>query len=470
FLMAITLSAFLLLFGLSMTLSSMSEFSMSTNLENKTKAMMTAEGGYNIWKSALRDMNLNDLLATSTSVPRYINYTEPAPSTSAYPYFIRNPLAPIEAMNVDFDNPPAPIGNRTVNGLLTSASGETLAGGGRYWAKITDNDDGDSDLTADVDGTVFLRVLAVEKSLGQISTYGGTVKNSVAIIEGMFKHDTTLDFSAPFTIYGPGADPAVDAKFKGDAFLFDGYDHSAMTLADLQSGTDTHTTGGDSAGIEVIFDNPPGDATVAKTSIYDKLKAEQKDNFIGNTSDYTGPGEPSLRDVTDSIRNDPNPDAQNIFDANYVMNFIEGAAALADITVSGGQIYSADLGSEADPKITYCEWSSCKLAENASGAGLLIVNGKLEIKRNFSYHGLVLVIGAEMKIPKDGNTNILGGLFLARLVPDGAGGYAYGVPKIEIDGTHKFYYSGNGIRLGYSLLPFKCLAWREIIPEIEPTN
>ncbi|MDA2931392.1 pilus assembly PilX N-terminal domain-containing protein, partial [Acidobacteria bacterium AH-259-O06] len=299
-------SMLLAVLGLSIAFSSMTELTMTTDLERKGKARMTAEAAYNISKSAVQF----NLLATSTSVPKYINYTEPTPGTDAYTYFSRNPLAPIEAMNIDFDNPPALIGNRTVTGLLTSASGNTLAGGGRYWAKITDNDDGDSDPTADVDGKVYLRVLGLEKSTpGQVSTYGGNLKNSVAIIEATVKQDMTFNADAPFTVYAPG----VDTDFNGNSFNFDAYDHKEWSTSDILAGH-THSSGTGSAGIDVVYDNPGGgDATPTMTSIYDSLSSNQKDNIIGPESDYPDPGEPSLRDNTANVRDDPNPDAQNIF-------------------------------------------------------------------------------------------------------------------------------------------------------------
>ncbi|MDA2928079.1 hypothetical protein MYX78_12790, partial [Acidobacteria bacterium AH-259-G07] len=252
-LMAVIVTAFLLLFGLSIAFSSMTEFSMSNELEKKKMAFMTADAGYNTFKDALRGMDISTILQSTTQVPQYINYSEPTSGTHAFTYFSRNPLATLEAMNVDFDNPPSPIGNRTVYGLLTPASGQMLPGGGRYWAKISDNDDGDgvdddgdgddqheddaADSTVDMDGIVYLRVMGIQSiGAGQISTYGGTVKNSVAILEAKLERDMTLDFSAPFSVYGPLVSPSKGKNlFAGNSFQLDGYDHPGATLWHLKN-------------------------------------------------------------------------------------------------------------------------------------------------------------------------------------------------------------------------------------------
>jgi len=203
-LIVLVMSVLLVVLGLSMTVSSMTEFSMSHELQNKKIASLTASGGFASVINSLEGETLDNLLSDATDVPKYFNYSVPTPSSDAEIYFNRNPIAPIEAMNIDFDNPPTQIGTRSVAGLLTSASGETLPSGGRYWAKLTDNDDGDSDFTTDQDGKVYLRVLAVSKiGAGQISTFGGTVKNTVSILEAALKLDGTFSVDAPLSFVAP---------------------------------------------------------------------------------------------------------------------------------------------------------------------------------------------------------------------------------------------------------------------------
>lgn len=470
------LSVLLALLGMSMIFDSMTEFSMSHELETQKKARVNAEAGYSAQKNALRMADLTALLQSTTLVPRYMNYPVPTPGTTADEYFQRNPIAPKQAMNIDFENPPSRMATLTVNGFLTPGEGISLGDGGRYWAKISDNDDGDGDPTSDVDGIVYLRALGIQRiGAGQISTYGGTVKNSVGIIEGVLKRDKTLEFNSTFTIYGPDALPSSGTNlFAGNAFEIDGYDHPTMTLADLLAGADVHTTDADgdglpddTAGIDAVFDDPGGgDGGTLRNTIDDDLTVGQANNIVGNQSDYGAT--PSLRDATEGVRNDPNPDARNLFDATYLMGFISKTAAVADLKLPDGTNYAGEnIGTDAAPQITYCE-GDCRLGGNASGAGILIVRGRLRFQAAFAYHGLILVVGEGDFDMSGSNVGILGGLFVAKTIDNGDGTWSYGTPSFTVAGNSNFYYQSSGIGMGFGLLPLKKITWREVFPELEP--
>ena len=469
-------SVLLALLGMSMIFDSMTEVSVTHELENQKRARVNAEVGYGAQRDALRSQDLTAVLQSTTSVPKYMNYPVPTADSTADDFFQRNPIAPMEAMNIDFENPPTRLTNRTVNGFLTPGEGVSLDGGGRYWAKISDNDDGDGDVTSDTDGIFYFRALGIQSiGAGQILTYGGTVKNSVSIIEAMLKRDQTLDLNSVFTVYGPDAVPSSGSNlFSGNSFDIDGYDHPTMTLADLEAGNDVHTTDADgdglpddTAGVDAVFDDPgAGDGAVLSNTINDDLNAAQEDNIAGNQSDYGGT--PSLRDATDRIRNDPNPDATKLFDATYMMGFISRTAAVADVRLADGTNYSGNnLGSDAAPQITYCE-GDCRLGGNASGAGILIVRGSLRFQAGFAYHGFILVVGEGDFNMSGSNVGILGGLFVAKTIDNGDGTWSYSTPSFTVAGNSNFYYQASGIGLGFGLLPMKKLTWREVFPEIEP--
>ncbi len=86
-------SVMLLLLGLSLTFTSMTDFSMSQELENKKRAVMVAEAGLNALKGTFRGVDISTKLALITPVPKYITYPEPNAGTDAAAYFNRNPLA-----------------------------------------------------------------------------------------------------------------------------------------------------------------------------------------------------------------------------------------------------------------------------------------------------------------------------------------------------------------------------------------
>ncbi len=418
---ALMVSMLLAVLALSMSSNIMTDFSMGRDLESQKRALQTADSGNSVLKNNLLGLDLSATLQATTVVPRYINYPEPTPGTDADNYFQRNPLAPLEAMNVDFENPPSSIGTRNATGFLTPANGVSMGSGARYFAKITDNDDGDGDLTTDVDGIILLRTMAVQRlGAGQMSTYGGTVKNSVSIIETMIEREKTFEFNASLTLYGPCAQPAQGGSlFSGNSFNVDGFDHPDMTLGDLSGGgPHSHVTGGDSAGINSVYDDPgDGDGEDLRDCIYDDLDANQMDNIDGDNSDYGG--DPSLQDGTQAIRDDPNPDATNLFDATYVMNFIDGISAFADTTIPDGSNYSADMGDDDNPEITWCP-GDCTINGTSSGAGMLLVQGRLVLSGNLDYRGLILVVG-DGRFDQPGNVDILGGIFVAKTIDNGDG-------------------------------------------------
>ena len=364
-------------------------------------------------------------------------------------------------MNVDFENLPTQIGTRTVNGLLTPAGGVALGTGGRYWAKTTDNDDGDSDLLADTDKTVYLKVVGIQKNPGgQVSSYGGNVQNSIAIIEATLKRDRAFALNGAFTFIGSDILPMAGANIlEGAAYDIDGYDHPAMTLADLIAGNHSHVTTGDSAGINAI--NDPNAATMVNTILNEP---PLPNTIIGNTAS------PSIEDATSDITSSSEVDADNILDATCVMNFIENlvSQSLVDITLADGENYSGDLGSDADPKITLAE-GDLRLGGRGSGAGLLIVQGRLDFVSNYDYRGLVLVVGDGEFDLGGGPVGILGAVFLANTIDNGDDTYSYGLPSFTIRGPGNFYYQESAIELANMLIPMKTIVWREITRAIEPS-
>jgi hypothetical protein len=187
---------------------------------------------------------------------------------------------------------------------------------------------------------------------------------------------------------------------------------------------------------------------------------------VGNQSDYGAT--PSLRDGTEGVRNDPNPDARNLFDATYLMGFISKTSAVADLKLPDGTNHAGEnIGTDAAPQITCCE-GDCRLGGNASGAGILIVRGRLRFQAAFAYHGLILVVG-EGDFDMSGlNAGILGGLFVAKTIDNGDGTWSYGTPSFTVAGNSNFYYQSSGIGMEFGLLPLKNITWREVFPELEP--
>ena len=450
-LFVVVCSTLFMLLGLSLTFSSMTEFRTSTDFEAREKALLIADGGFNLTQAIFRGNNLTTLLATITDVNQYLNFPVPTGATELG-YFNRNPLSPVEAMHIDYASPPAPIGTRTINGLLTPPNG-VIMGTGRYFARVTDNDDGDGDPLVDSDSVVILRVMGVHRgSAAEGSVYGTNIQNAIATIETTLRRDTTLNFDEAFTIYGPN----VDITYNGNSFDLDGRHHDLG--GNLISGTPK-------PGLGLMNHNPgAGNAAVSAASAFTMLAGMQMDNLVGENGDF-GPL-PSLKDTTGYVLASSDPDAANIFDPNWLMSFVNQLAAFANNNLPGGNYNSVTWGTPASPEITFID-GDARLGGNGSGAGLMVVKGTLDYNGAFNYVGLVFVLGGDLQM-SGANKNLIGGTFAANIIDYGNGTYGYGIPAIRFNGNSNFLYSAQAISLATDLLPMRVLNWRESTRELEP--
>ena len=215
-LFAVVISVLLMALGLSLTLSSLSEFSMSNEFESHEQSLLIADAGLNASETFLRGRDLSDVLSEPISTPTFF---------SSGPADPRNPMTLVEARNVDYYNLPSATGSVQLAGLLTPPLGVQL-GRGRYFARVSDNDDGDGNPFMDLDHIIFIRSFGVQPGPpNEVVMNDSNLKNSVAIVEGMLKRDLSFDVSSPFTVYGPEAIPEAPNMFDGAAFIIDGYDH-----------------------------------------------------------------------------------------------------------------------------------------------------------------------------------------------------------------------------------------------------
>ncbi len=444
-------SMLFMLLGLSLTFSSMTEFSTSNEFEAREKALLIADGGFNLTQAIFRGNDLTTLLSNTTDVNRYLNFPVPT-GTTALGYFNRNPLSPIEAMQIDYASPPAAFGTRTINGLLTAPGGVAI-GTGRYFARLTDNDDGDGDPLLDTDSVVILRVMGVHRaSAAEGTVYGTNTQNAIATIETTLRRDTTFNFDGAFTVYGP----FLGGTFNGNSFDLDGRHH------DLNGSL---IAGVPEPGLTLLNNNPiGGDAVAAANSAYSKLAGIQYDNIVGETGDFGAL--PSIKDKTASIRSSSDPDAANIFDPNWLMSFVNRLSSFAHNNLPAGTYDGVTWGTTASPEITFID-GNARLGGNGSGTGLLVVEGTLDYNGAFDYTGMIFTLGGHLTM-SGANKTMIGGSFTANIIDNGDGTYDYGIPEITIDGNSNFLYSTQGIALAYGLLPMKVLNWRESTRELEP--
>lgn len=466
-LVALIVAILLSLIALALTFSSMKEFGTSTEFEKHEKALLVADAGFNEAKQMLRGRDLNVLLRAAAVVPQYVSA-----GAATWPTAARMPILPIDARNVDFESTlPTSGGGRNVRGLLTPPGGLPITTGpysGRYFAKITDNEDEaawhlPNDPTSDRDGFLYLRVVGIHRGLpGESITYGTSRKNAVAVLEAQLKRDMSFDLQSPLSVYGQN----VSSSFSGNSFKIDGYDHRGMTYDQIVAGhNDNDLTA--FPGLSCLNNaSGQGDATAAVEAVKKSLGDQQQNNVIGEG------GTPSVQDGTQDIRDSPNSDAMNIFNGAFLVNFANLMASVADYKYEDGTTLSGEniqLGTTSDPKITVAT-GDLELNGNGSGAGIMIVRGTLDIGGSFVFDGVILVVG-EGEIRLHGaNKSFLGGIYVVNVTKNADGSTTFGTPKMDIQGNSNFYMKSDSITMAYSLLPMRVISWVEITPEIEPMH
>jgi Tfp pilus assembly protein PilX len=129
------------------------------------------------------------------------------------------------------------------------------------------------------------------------------------------------------------------------------------------------------------------------------------------------------------------------------------------VSLPGGNINgNVTLGTVAAPQITYYSGdTTIKANGNASGSGILIVNGALAIQGNLDFTGLIIVLGTTQITTVTGNADVYGALWTTDL-------------SLSVGGSAAVRYSSPALALADSipgvtqnLLPQKItvLAWSQ---------
>jgi len=199
-----------------------------------------------------------------------------------------------------------------------------------------------------------------------IATANGRESVHNVVVANVVRSD--IPSTAPGAIYLAN-DQATNATFKGDAFSIDGNDHNY--------------TGGAGPAPPV-----PGLSTRNDTNRQEavaSLDAGQKDNIRG-LGFSNSPLTPSIM---------TSPAAPSIAQMNQI---IDDLLALPSVVPYGDNNINghADFGTNAAPQISHftnTDGVTIKANGDASGAGIMIVEGDLTIQGNLHFNGLILVRG-----------------------------------------------------------------------------
>ncbi len=443
-LLAVIVAILLSLIGLTLTRSSLTEFTSSEEFEAHEKAQLIADAAFNIARNDLRGRDLSVLLSTPTPTPRYLYYQDPPEGSPAE----RNPIQPFEARNIDFRHAPSPIGVRNVYGLLSQPTGTPL-GTGRFFASVTDNQDEaplglPDDPRTDSDYTALLRVVGVHPGPNsEVNTVGTGSKNAIAILEGVIRRDLSFDLASPLVVYGK----RVNANFDGNSF-------------DL-IGDDQHP-----AVMNLYNDQEGGDANQAYQEMIDAIG--RKGRVVGEA----GPDGVPVQDGTQEVRDSGNPDATNVFDPMFLLRFVNYLATVADTLytedphLSGGGI---SMGTVDNPRITVAQ-QDLTLSGGGSGAGILVVRGTFDLGGAFDFNGLVLVVGSGELRLHGANKTLSGGVYVVNVEENEDGSVRFGTPTVDISGNSNFVFDSGDLKMAINILPMKTISLREVTPDLEPAG
>lgn len=496
--LALILSFLLLALGLGITYSSLNNFVISEEFEKHQYALSLAEAGLNIVRFDLKGVDLDDASDQLIECPDFLGTPPPADGS----YAARNPISLQEARTIDFENPPAVAGTRLVRGLLSPPSGEAL-NGGRYFARITrvtrnfsanlgpsvesvpssivlgngwlfagwlppmfegalgrftpgllalgsavpggggEQTEGEAAEGEDEVTFYVIRVIGVYPIV-PTNTGAGATRNAIAVIEAFVSRDSNFHLGSAVSILGPD----TDATFSGNSF-------------DIQ-GDELHP------GISFLYDSPDANALNSMTSTYEALSGNQTDNVRGADGAYGS--EPSMRDDTEAVSEDPS--LMRILDPGFVEAFAAAVSKCADVRYTDPSTHlsgsNVELGTSEDPKVVYVE-GDLILTGSGSGAGLLVVRGDFDYRGAFDFNGLVLVVGSGSVAMSGANKNLVGGMLIAHTVENG-GGFEFSDATFDLRGNSNILYDGDMVAMALNQLPLNSMSWREITPEIEPSE
>ena len=198
--------------------------------------------------------------------------------------------------------------------------------------------------------------------------------------------------TAPGALY-LAADSATDSTFQGNAFAVDGNDHNY--------------TGGAGPAPPVPGISTRNDTNTKETT--SSLSSLQKYNVTGLGFSVGPPMVPSVS---------TSPAAPTVAQVNQIAADIltrPGVVTNANNMING----NVTFGTTAAPQITYFPGGSgvtIKGNGNASGAGILIVEGDLTIQGSFDFKGLIIVRGKTLVTTSDdttvtGNATVYGSIW-----------------------------------------------------------
>ncbi|MBI3986899.1 MAG: hypothetical protein HY343_08275 [Lentisphaerae bacterium] len=314
------------------------------------------------------------------------------------------------------------VPNTADDGILSFGSTVNLGSGshtGTFRVKIADDNDGDSNLYADLNNTVIVTSTGLYSGIARVIEV--TVSNQSAKI-------VPPNVDGAFAVYGTNA----TVELGGDA-LIDGDDHD----------------------LPAAF-NCSGAGCVGAENTNDATAGLHFNTNANLTTTSAGPHHPVL---------DGDPPVETnagIYTATDWISFGQNCIADADIIYSGGVFAgNVSIGSRADPQIVYVV-APTHFSGNVDGAGILVASADLTFTGTFHWEGIVLFLGdnavdADLEFRESGSTYLYGAVIVV-----GANG------DIDVGGSALVTYSSDALNnlanLGVFQPQIDARSWRTIKP------
>lgn len=225
----------------------------------------------------------------------------------------------------------------------------------------------------------------------------------------------------PWAVYL--GDPNAEIQFNGNSFLIDGSDHSV-------GGSELP---GADAEVGIATTGDPKD-------IVDQLSAQQKDNVDGDG------GEPSVGAVP-------------VVDLHAIIDDYKSAAS---IKFSGSTKYNGHLGDPDGNYVTVHSDGDLEIAGGSVGAGLLLVEGNLDIVGSFEFTGIIIVTGRVIFRGGGGGKRVVGTLLVGGDVIDNTKNWS-NPEDLEVSGTVDILYSSEAqTKVGEAVSTLTIFGWQEL--------
>jgi hypothetical protein len=280
----------------------------------------------------------------------------------------------------------------------------------------------DNDDDGTVDGASEEDLLSIT-SAGFIQTELDGAGNVLSMGVGFRQRGVTamanrVEFDWPINQAVYVDDPLSNLNLNGNAFLVSGHD------------IDPDGTPGPETALPAF--GVPGDPA----DLIAQVAANQEDNLVGAGTD------PSIMQV----------------DPTDLPSLLAIASSVAGTTYSGSTTLSNGVLGDFENtvgEVTYCS-DSLRLSGQTTGAGILAVEGDLEITGAFEFTGIVVVGGSVTFKGGAGDKNLFGALLTLGKVE------AVANDAVELSGNIEIHFSSNGLAQAISTLDSIALAaWME---------